>query len=140
MTGSHNMGTKASEKNDDNLIIIENNGPLAQAYAVNIIAIYQNYQWRLYRNTAHAANEVWSHLEDSDAWQNGHLQGWRGAELDFWLGEEPTAQTPAPTPTARQEAAPKQTAPKRKTKAKSAGRRLRSPPSGRGSGILRRIG
>ncbi|HVS36028.1 MAG TPA: phospholipase D-like domain-containing protein [Gemmataceae bacterium] len=69
MTGSHNMGPKASEKNDDNLIILENNAPLAQAYSVNIIAIYQNYQWRLYRNENHAPNEAWSHLEDTDAWQ-----------------------------------------------------------------------
>jgi phosphatidylserine/phosphatidylglycerophosphate/cardiolipin synthase-like enzyme len=86
MTGSHNMGPKASAKNDDNLVIIENNPALAQAYAVNIIAIYQNYQWRLYRER-HSANEAWSRLEDTDGWQDGHLKGWRGAELDFWLGE-----------------------------------------------------
>jgi phosphatidylserine/phosphatidylglycerophosphate/cardiolipin synthase-like enzyme len=100
MTGSHNMGPKASEKNDDNLIIVENNAPLAQAYAVNIIAIYQNYQWRLYRNENHAANEVWSHLEDKDTWQDGHLQGWRGAELAFWLGLPAPAVAPAPPPQA----------------------------------------
>jgi phosphatidylserine/phosphatidylglycerophosphate/cardiolipin synthase-like enzyme len=102
MTGSHNMGPKASAKNDDNLIIIENNGPLAQAYAVNIISIYQNYQWRLYRQEQHPANEVWSGLEKTDAWQDGHLQGWREAELDFWLGQKAPAATgpskkPAPT-------------------------------------------
>lgn len=45
MTGSHNLGFKASSKNDDNLIIIEGNGPLAAAYAVNIIAIFQSYRW-----------------------------------------------------------------------------------------------
>ncbi len=98
MTGSHNMGPKASGKNDDNLIIIENNPSLAQAYAVNIIAIYQNYQWRLYRSAQHPANKVWSGLEKTDAWQNGHLEGWRGAELDFWLGEQPAAPAPAPAP------------------------------------------
>jgi phosphatidylserine/phosphatidylglycerophosphate/cardiolipin synthase-like enzyme len=90
MTGSHNMGPKASAKNDDNLVIVENNPALAQAYAVNIIAIYQNYQWRLYRET-HQTNEAWSHLEDTDTWQDGHLQGWQGAELAFWLGEDQPA-------------------------------------------------
>ena len=41
MTGSHNLGYKASHANDDNLVIVEGNGPLAAAYAINIIAIYQ---------------------------------------------------------------------------------------------------
>ena len=90
MTGSHNMGFKASTKNDDNLVIIENNPSLAQAYAVNIIAVYQNYQWRLYREQ-HTSNEAWSHLQDVDTWQDGHLTGWRGAELDFWLGQDAPA-------------------------------------------------
>jgi len=35
MTGSHNLGFKASNANDDNLVIIEGNAPLAAAYAAN---------------------------------------------------------------------------------------------------------
>lgn len=34
MTGSHNLGYKASHANDDNMIVIEGNAPLATAYAV----------------------------------------------------------------------------------------------------------
>jgi len=101
MTGSHNMGPKASAKNDDNLVIVEGNAALAQAYAVNIIAIYQNYQWRQYAGQ-HPANEAWSHLEDTDTWQDGHLKGWRGDELAFWLG---AAAPAAPPPAARGKAA-----------------------------------
>jgi phosphatidylserine/phosphatidylglycerophosphate/cardiolipin synthase-like enzyme len=52
MTGSHNFGFKASSKNDDNLMIAEGNAPLAAAYAVNIIAIYEAYRWNAYV-TAH---------------------------------------------------------------------------------------
>ena len=43
MTGSHNLGVKASQKNDDNLVILEGPeaAPLAVAYAIGIIAKYQ---------------------------------------------------------------------------------------------------
>jgi hypothetical protein len=43
MTDSHNLGFKASSANDDNLVILEGNAPLAVVYAMNIIAIFQNY-------------------------------------------------------------------------------------------------
>src|ERR1700693_3230496 len=46
MTGSHNLGPKASGKNDDNLVIIEDAPGLAAAYAVNILGIYDQYKWR----------------------------------------------------------------------------------------------
>lgn len=85
MTGSHNLGMKASRENDDNLIIIEGNSALAQAYALNIIAIFQEYRWRQYV-TAHATDKTaWHGLEDDDTWQDGHLTG-DAAELKFWLG------------------------------------------------------
>jgi len=93
MTGSHNMGMKASRKNDDNLIIIEGNNALAQAHALNIIAIFQEYRWRQYVN-AHAVDPTaWHGLEDNDTWQEGHLQA-DAAELKFWLGDEPAPATP----------------------------------------------
>lgn len=85
MTGSHNLGMKASRENDDNLIIIEGNNALAQAYALNIIAIFQEYRWRQYVN-AHATDKTaWHGLEDNDTWQDGHLTA-DAAELKFWLG------------------------------------------------------
>jgi len=48
MTGSHNLGFKASSKNDDNLMIVEGNSSLAIAYAADIIGIYRNYRWNSY--------------------------------------------------------------------------------------------
>jgi phosphatidylserine/phosphatidylglycerophosphate/cardiolipin synthase-like enzyme len=91
MTGSHNLGVKASSKNDDNLVIFE--GPaaaaLASAYAINIIAIYHAYHWNSYV-TQHANDpKAWKGLEDDDAWQTGHLTGDNLQELRFWT------QTPA---------------------------------------------
>jgi phosphatidylserine/phosphatidylglycerophosphate/cardiolipin synthase-like enzyme len=85
MTGSHNLGTKASEKNDDNLIIVQGNAALAQAYALNIIAIYQEYRWRHYVQQQGGKPQAWSGLQDNDQWQQGYLT--RGVEeLDFWMG------------------------------------------------------
>jgi len=36
ITGSHNLGPKASAENDDNLVIVENAPGLAAEYAVNV--------------------------------------------------------------------------------------------------------
>jgi phosphatidylserine/phosphatidylglycerophosphate/cardiolipin synthase-like enzyme len=88
MTGSHNLGFKASSKNDDNLVIIEGNAPLAVAYAVNIIATFQSYRWNSYVEAHRLDPKVWHGLEDNDAWQTGHLTGDNLAEIQFWLGKE----------------------------------------------------
>src|SRR5262249_10837121 len=84
------------------------NPSLAQAYAVNIIAIYQNYRWRLYR-AQREADAPWTGLENKDTWQDGHLKGAGAAELAFWLGERapaaPTTRPASTKPAARKPAA-----------------------------------
>ena len=87
MTGSHNMGYKASHANDDNLVIIEGNGPLAAAYAINIIAIYQTYRWNSYVEAHRQDPKVWHGLVDNDTWQAPYLTGAELAETKFWLGD-----------------------------------------------------
>jgi phosphatidylserine/phosphatidylglycerophosphate/cardiolipin synthase-like enzyme len=89
MTGSHNLGLKASAKNDDNLVILEGPAaaPIAAAYALNIIAIYQTYRWNSYV-TQHAQDPgVWHGLQDTDNWQSGHLTNANLAELKFWMAD-----------------------------------------------------
>jgi phosphatidylserine/phosphatidylglycerophosphate/cardiolipin synthase-like enzyme len=86
MTGSHNLGFKASSKNDDNLMIIQGNRPLAAAYAINIIAIYQAYRWNTYVEAHRQDPKVWHGLVDTDGWQNDYLAGDELAELTFWMG------------------------------------------------------
>ena len=49
ITGSHNMGPKASQFNDDNLVIIEGDAAAAQAHACVIMSIYDTYHWREYQ-------------------------------------------------------------------------------------------
>jgi phosphatidylserine/phosphatidylglycerophosphate/cardiolipin synthase-like enzyme len=84
MTGSHNLGVKASRANDDNLVILEGKGAraIAIAYALNIIAIYQEYRWRNYV-AAHHGNAPWQGLVRSDTWQKGHLANI--ADRQFWM-------------------------------------------------------
>ncbi len=95
MTGSHNLGPKASSKNDDNLVIIEGNAALAQAYAVNIIAIFQEYRFRHYVAQHSVDPNAWHGLEDNDTWQQGYVTGDAEAELGFWLGQKPAAASAA---------------------------------------------
>ena len=105
MTGSHNMGPKASGTNDDNLVIIEHAPGLAMEYAVNIMGIYGQYKWRydqLLRERGAtaaeaAANPLWQGLRDDDAWQQDYLTSGtpRNDELRFWFGEAASVAQPA---------------------------------------------
>jgi phosphatidylserine/phosphatidylglycerophosphate/cardiolipin synthase-like enzyme len=85
VTGSHNLGPKASRANDDNLVIIKGDRDLAATYAVNIEAIFASYRWR-YNRIYNKQARAFTALEDSDEWQVGHLRGAELQELDFWLG------------------------------------------------------
>jgi phosphatidylserine/phosphatidylglycerophosphate/cardiolipin synthase-like enzyme len=95
MTGSHNLGFKASSQNDDNLMIVEGNAPLAAAYAANIIAIYQAYRWNAYVEAHRQDPKAFHTLEDDDSWQNDHLKGDELSEIQFWLGS-PVGSAPPP--------------------------------------------
>ena len=85
LTGSHNLGPKASGINDENLLIIRDAAGLAAAYASNIMAIYNQYRWR-FRRQAQPENKRWKGLKDNDRWQRGYLKpGSTGLrEIDFW--------------------------------------------------------
>jgi phosphatidylserine/phosphatidylglycerophosphate/cardiolipin synthase-like enzyme len=85
MTGSHNLGPKASRANDDNLLIIENAPGLAAEYAVNILSIYGQYKWR-HNSMAKKGKPSWKGLKDSDAWQKGLFAGPQWQEVLFWMG------------------------------------------------------
>jgi phosphatidylserine/phosphatidylglycerophosphate/cardiolipin synthase-like enzyme len=92
MTGSHNLGPRASSKNDDNLNIIVGAPRLAAAYATHIIAVYNSYRWRYVRSKrAKDAGNHWDGPEDGKAWQAKYYDDEEGSakqrELAFWLGE-----------------------------------------------------
>jgi phosphatidylserine/phosphatidylglycerophosphate/cardiolipin synthase-like enzyme len=101
MTGSHNLGYKASHANDDNLMIVQGNAALAAAYAANIIAIYQTYRWNAYVEAHRQDPQVWHGLVDSDKWQDSYLDNSSGdlSEVLFWLGQHAASGAPpAPPP------------------------------------------
>jgi phosphatidylserine/phosphatidylglycerophosphate/cardiolipin synthase-like enzyme len=91
MTGSHNMGPKASGVNDENLLLIEGDGNLASQYAGHIMQVYSQYRWRQ-SVQAQQGKPSWEGLADDDKWQIGALGSnaavdkRRLRELDFWFG------------------------------------------------------
>jgi phosphatidylserine/phosphatidylglycerophosphate/cardiolipin synthase-like enzyme len=106
MTGSHNMGKKASTENDDNLVIITGAAGLAQEYAVYIQVVFDAYKWRYgraQRNKAGAVN-TWSGLARNDTWQDGGPGSpggpayWEVArpQVQFWLGSDSPVQPVPP--------------------------------------------
>ncbi|MDH2380520.1 phospholipase D-like domain-containing protein [Bradyrhizobium sp. CER78] len=86
ITGSHNFSVAASEKNDENLVIIRGNKKLAQAYALHINGVYDHYSWRGYLGSGGNADQIYS----LDGWKPG---GGKEQELDFWM-EEPVPPRP----------------------------------------------
>jgi phosphatidylserine/phosphatidylglycerophosphate/cardiolipin synthase-like enzyme len=94
MTGSHNMGPKASTSNDDNMVIIENASGLATEYAVYVMNIYGHYKWmfnewlRAKGATASQAkaSPQYDGNQDNDIWQQWYLNGPNRREMEFWLG------------------------------------------------------
>jgi phosphatidylserine/phosphatidylglycerophosphate/cardiolipin synthase-like enzyme len=104
VTGSHNLGFRASYCNDENLLIIRGNRSVAQAYAAHVLDVYEHYRWRwkiqqplrdkvaelkkqhpkakaaeLWKEAMAAVGQktiadVWKHLEPSDQWQDYYVQ------------------------------------------------------------------
>ena len=103
ITGSHNLGFKASTKNDDNMMIVEGNAPLAAAYAANIIAIYQTYRWNKYAVDHENDPQSWHGPKPDANWQDSYLAKDSPdlAEIKFWLGaaaSAPAAGAPVAAP------------------------------------------
>lgn len=105
ITGSHNLGFRASYNNDENLLIIRGNPSVAQAYATHVMDVYDHYRWRWYQspdktNPKRGASTAkkpapkkppsWTGLfESSDDWQNKYFEVGHLARLErlFWVGQ-----------------------------------------------------
>jgi len=70
ITGSHNFSSTASQKNDENFIIIKGDRELAEAYSVNIMGAYAHYRWRAFVSQT---NRPFNGLKDNDRWQAPRL-------------------------------------------------------------------
>jgi hypothetical protein len=85
VTGSHNLGFRASHNNDENMVIIHGHRGLAQAYACHVLDLYDHYAWRFFLK---AHPEVFGKpLQPDDTWQERYIRGAdeKSPELRFWL-------------------------------------------------------
>jgi phosphatidylserine/phosphatidylglycerophosphate/cardiolipin synthase-like enzyme len=100
VTGSHNLGYRASYNNDENLLIFSGKRKLAEAYAAHVLDVYDHYRFRY--QVQQQGNKAWSALEASDGWQDKYLaSGSRyQSEASFWQrGMMPVTSSALPTST-----------------------------------------
>jgi phosphatidylserine/phosphatidylglycerophosphate/cardiolipin synthase-like enzyme len=79
VTGSHNLGFKASYSNDENLCIIRGNRAIAEAYTAHVLDVVNHYNWRHKLDQAKKKGEhsqkPFTDLDETDRWQNKYFQG-----------------------------------------------------------------
>ncbi|WP_395739935.1 phospholipase D-like domain-containing protein [Prosthecobacter sp.] len=127
VTGSHNFSPSAADNNDENLIIIRGNQPLAQAYALHINGVYDHYSWRAFLHSGGNAGQIFKPL---DGWRPG---GARAQELSFWMGGP--AAGPGSSKSAKKKASPsaasagKSTATKKPKKSATSTAAKKAPPA-----------
>lgn len=87
VTGSHNLGYKASFDNDENLVIVKGNKNLALAYTTHILDVYDHFSFRYWFKKFGRTSDY--NLEsDSSSWlnkyydENGEI---KNAQLRFWM-------------------------------------------------------
>jgi phosphatidylserine/phosphatidylglycerophosphate/cardiolipin synthase-like enzyme len=89
VTGSHNLGYRASHNNDENLVCVTGHKALAQAYACHVLDIYDHYAWRywLHQNKSLFGKP----LDPTPKWQKRYFHAGKptSAELQFWLSAMP---------------------------------------------------
>lgn len=91
VTGSHNLGFKASYANDENLVIIRGNRHVAAAYTAHVLDVYDHFRWRWRLQEAKAQRRVtavWQDLAETDRWQDKYFDPRDPASADdaFWAG------------------------------------------------------
>lgn len=87
ITGSHNLGHKASFNNDENLVIIRGNRPLAEAYATHVLDVYDHFAWRVTQANPKLKRDGFLKT-DPEEWQEKYFNqdgSIRTAQLKFWL-------------------------------------------------------
>jgi len=96
ITGSHNLGFKASYCNDENLVILRGNQPLAAAYAAHVLDLFEHYRFRAVqeertiealRTTGNLPQQEdrGGFLSRDDGWQAGYFDGSKGEDRDYVL-------------------------------------------------------
>ena len=96
ITGSHNLGFKASYANDENMVVVRGNRALALAYAVHVLDVYDHYKFRAVleqqlRDALLAGKKPGKKptgkgfLQTGDKWQDPYVSGEKGKEPRYFL-------------------------------------------------------
>jgi phosphatidylserine/phosphatidylglycerophosphate/cardiolipin synthase-like enzyme len=78
VTGSHNLGYKASYSNDENLCIIRGNRAIAEAYAAHVLDVVNHYNWRhklISDKQQGKPSKAFTDLDETDHWQDKYFKG-----------------------------------------------------------------
>ena len=85
ISGSHNLGHRASYNNDENLVIVTGNRKLAVAYATHVLDVYDHFSWRVMVNAGKADGSL---STDPEQWMGKYFNAKgepKTAQLKFWL-------------------------------------------------------
>lgn len=88
VTGSHNLGVRASTNNDENMLIIKGHRKLAAAYATHVMDVYDHYRWR-FQLQAKPQQAAYSGLDATPGWQDKYFSNGGATptqEVAFWMG------------------------------------------------------
>ncbi len=91
VTGSHNLGFRASYCNDENLLIIRGNRGLSEAYASHVLDVYQHYNWRnklTEDKKKGKTKKSFTDLDNTDLWQDKYFKGSFLASRDLFFFAE----------------------------------------------------
>jgi phosphatidylserine/phosphatidylglycerophosphate/cardiolipin synthase-like enzyme len=87
-TGSNNLGYQASYNNDENLVMVEGNRALAQAYATHVLDVYDHFSWRWTLQDNGKPSQD-SYLKSTpDEWLSWYFDDAgkiKTAQLKFWM-------------------------------------------------------
>jgi len=86
ITGSHNLGFRASSNNDENMLIIRGDQAVAAAYTAHIMDIFEHYRARWI--TFNRKKNDYDPRKDPK-WQDRYFEAWRPAfaERLFWIAD-----------------------------------------------------
>lgn len=85
MSGSHDLSLESSEKNESDLLVIENVPSLATEYAAHLVGMFDHFRWRAALAPARRQS-AFVGLQPTDAWQGRFFKGTKRAEFNFLFG------------------------------------------------------
>jgi phosphatidylserine/phosphatidylglycerophosphate/cardiolipin synthase-like enzyme len=75
ISGSHNLSGPASQKNDENYLVIQKNTDLADSYGVEVMRIYDHYRARwVAQEMAKKKSKVMGTLQPNDSWTDRYFK------------------------------------------------------------------